>query len=162
MSDAQTDRRGVAHAYDKHAPNHPYSHMYERVYWDVQRVLDEALGTAVEDGSGEGLAGDVQLLSAELAEADSVAEQAIRLHAPSTAVAFMVQRDVALRLLDAARAEVQALQVNKDRLARILPAVARLRSMLRVWEAGYGTHEACAAELREALGDLANPTQRED
>ena len=37
--------------------------MYERAYWDVQKVLDRALGTQVEDGAGMGIAADVALLA---------------------------------------------------------------------------------------------------
>jgi len=36
--------------------------MYEIAYWAVEKVLDEALGTEEEDGSGGGIAAEVYLL----------------------------------------------------------------------------------------------------
>jgi hypothetical protein len=51
--------------------------MYEDVYWQVQSVLDETLGTEEEDGAGGGMAGDV----AKLAEQRDAARAEIdRLH----------------------------------------------------------------------------------
>jgi hypothetical protein len=37
--------------------------MYERAYWDIQRILDEALGTREGDGAGAGIAADVRLVA---------------------------------------------------------------------------------------------------
>lgn len=37
--------------------------MYERAYLDINKVLDEALGTEEEDGAGEGIVADVMLLA---------------------------------------------------------------------------------------------------
>jgi hypothetical protein len=39
--------------------------MYESTYWQVQEVLDDALGHNEEDGVGEGVATDVRLLVAQ-------------------------------------------------------------------------------------------------
>lgn len=35
--------------------------MYQRVYWQIQAVLDEVLGTEEHDGAGEGIVTDVWL-----------------------------------------------------------------------------------------------------
>lgn len=43
--------------------------MYRRAYFDVQKVLDKALGPNEEDGAGEGIAADVQLLADHLSAA---------------------------------------------------------------------------------------------
>ena len=43
--------------------------MWEHAYMDVQRVLDEALGTEEKDGAGAGIAGDVWLLAHQRDEA---------------------------------------------------------------------------------------------
>lgn len=40
----------------------PHECMYSRVYFEVNAVLDEALGTEEEDGTGYGLAAEVMLL----------------------------------------------------------------------------------------------------
>ena len=45
--------------------------MYKRAYWDVQRILDDAIGTEAEGGAGEGLASDVALLAARCKAAES-------------------------------------------------------------------------------------------
>lgn len=37
--------------------------MYQRAYWDIQKVLDSALGTGEDDGAGEGIVADVRLLA---------------------------------------------------------------------------------------------------
>lgn len=42
-----------------------HSTVFEGAYWDAQKVLDEALGTNVEDGAGGGLADEVRLLAAQ-------------------------------------------------------------------------------------------------
>lgn len=47
----------------------PSTRMWERAYMDVQRILDEALGTEEKDGAGEGIAGDVWLLASQRDEA---------------------------------------------------------------------------------------------
>ena len=43
------------------------SDMYEKAYFDIQKVLDEALGPNEEDGAGEGIVSDV-LLALAVAE----------------------------------------------------------------------------------------------
>jgi hypothetical protein len=43
--------------------------MWENAYMDVQRVLDEALGTEEKDGAGSGIAADVWLLANQRDEA---------------------------------------------------------------------------------------------
>lgn len=52
--------------------------VYERAYWQVQAVLDAALGTEVEDGAGEGIAAEVQLLADQRDRLLAVAEAARR------------------------------------------------------------------------------------
>jgi hypothetical protein len=37
--------------------------MYRNAYWEIQKVLDDALGTNEEDGAGEGIVADVMLLA---------------------------------------------------------------------------------------------------
>jgi hypothetical protein len=43
--------------------------MWEQAYMDVQKVLDKALGTEEEDGTGEGIASEVWLLARQRDEA---------------------------------------------------------------------------------------------
>ena len=45
--------------------------MWYRAYMDVQKVLDEALGTEEEDGAGAGMAADVALLADRLKAAEA-------------------------------------------------------------------------------------------
>jgi hypothetical protein len=59
--------------------------MWYRRYWDVQAVLDEALGTGKDDGSEGGIAGDVALLAGQrdharraAARRDTELEDAVR------------------------------------------------------------------------------------
>lgn len=40
-----------------------HADMYHRAYWDIQKVLDEHLGTEEEDGAGAGIVADVYLLA---------------------------------------------------------------------------------------------------
>lgn len=44
--------------------------MYERAYFDVQKVLDEYLGSEEEDGAGGGIAGDVWLMGERMRTAE--------------------------------------------------------------------------------------------
>jgi hypothetical protein len=37
--------------------------MYQRAYWDIQKLLDEYLGPKEEDGAGQGIVADVYLLA---------------------------------------------------------------------------------------------------
>ena len=50
--------------------------MWHRAYMDVQKVLDEALGSEEEDGAGSGIAGDVWLLAHQRDAARAEAGQA--------------------------------------------------------------------------------------
>lgn len=50
--------------------------MWHRAYMDVQKVLDEALGTEEEDGSGGGIASEVWLLAHQRDEARAKLAQA--------------------------------------------------------------------------------------
>ena len=52
-----------------HGDTPPPGEMFEHVYLDVQRYLDEVLGTGEEDGAGAGLEADVRLLGTQRDEA---------------------------------------------------------------------------------------------
>ena len=52
------------------APEGPEG-MHKDAYWDVQQILDEALGTGENDGSDGGIAADVALLADRLKAAES-------------------------------------------------------------------------------------------
>jgi hypothetical protein len=49
--------------------------MYERCYFEIQRVLDQALGPNVTDGAGLGIVADVQLLAQQRDEARAELER---------------------------------------------------------------------------------------
>jgi hypothetical protein len=42
--------------------------MYQRAYWEINTVLDRALGTEEEDGAGQGIVADVMLLAQRYAD----------------------------------------------------------------------------------------------
>lgn len=48
--------------------------MFERSYWEIQKVLDETLGTNFEDGAGAGIVADVYA-----ALAKSAADERVRI-----------------------------------------------------------------------------------
>jgi hypothetical protein len=54
-----------------------HNSMYERAYFEVQKVLDDQLGTEEDDGAGGGIAGDVWLLAQQR---DQARAEVDRLH----------------------------------------------------------------------------------
>lgn len=51
--------------------------MYQRIYFQVQDVLNVALGTEEEDGAGAGLVAEVMLLAQRYAELASITNPAV-------------------------------------------------------------------------------------
>lgn len=59
-------------AYDETARD---TRVFRTAYFDVQAVLDRALGTREEDGAGEGIAADVALLASRAERAEAAIER---------------------------------------------------------------------------------------
>lgn len=55
----------------------PTDDMYERTYWQVQAVLDKAIGEKEDDGAGEGLVADVRLLVEQRDNAQAERDRAL-------------------------------------------------------------------------------------
>lgn len=101
--------------------------MWYRAYMDVQKALDETLGTEEEDGSDGGIAADVYLLARQRDEARAARDDyAARLRATDQGWATVAAER------DESRAELARVQSAAQTLGRVVTWQARSMEAARI------------------------------
>jgi len=144
-----------------HGDTPPPGEMFEHVYFDVQRYLDEVLGTGEEDGAGAGLEADVRLLGTQRDEARAeITRLRHALAEIENAATWGTSCLSCATVLDSAAAETFRRERAESALAIAHAALRRLAGATRLAHVGAASDDPEVLErcrrAQIALADMDN------